>query len=219
MNERKRGASGNCAPPLQKSFSPRAWFRWLLLSFVSLVSLGCQSQPEVLVQNYMILDDFSGPRSTLGTTWEGFSDRVMGGVSDLKSGIVSQEDIHYLAMSGHVSTRNNGGFIQVRLKVGSDVAPFRASRFLGVRIVARGSGTGYFLHARTAGMVLPWKYYAAPIPLSTTWTSIDIPWSAFEPGDFGSMGPFRPNRLKSLAIVAAKGDFDALIEVREIGFY
>jgi hypothetical protein len=28
-----------------------------------------------------------------------------------------------------------------------------------------------------------------------------------------------PGRLKSIAVVAAKKDFDAVIEVREIGFY
>ena len=171
------------------------------------------------MENYMVLDDFSGQKSSLGTSWEGFSDRVMGGVSDLQSRIASDGDTHYLAMSGHVSTKNNGGFIQVRLRVGSDLGPFNGSRFHGVRLIARGNGTGYFLHARIAGMVLPWKYFAAGIPLSSDWTSIDIPWSAFEPGDFGRMGKFRPSLLKSLAVVAAKGDFDALIEVREIGFY
>jgi hypothetical protein len=171
------------------------------------------------MQGYMILDGFSSPRSTLGTSWEGFSDRVMGGLSDIASRVVTEGDVRYLALSGHVSTRNNGGFIQVRLKTGSDLAPFDGSRFHGVRLVARGSGSGYFLHARTAGMALPWKYYAAPVPLTAAWTSIDIPWSSFQAGDFGSMGPFRPGRLKSLALVAAKGDFDALFEVREIGFY
>ena len=143
----------------------------------------------------------------------------MGGVSDMSSRIVSDGAQRYLAISGHVWTRNNGGFIQMRLRVGSDTAPLDGSRFRGVRLVARGSGDGYYLHARTAGMVLPWKYYAAPITISSNWTTVDIPWSAFEPGDFGRLGGFRPTLLKSLAIVAAKKDFEALIEVREIGLY
>jgi hypothetical protein len=171
------------------------------------------------MQDYLLLDDFSAQQSGRAAAWEGFSDRVMGGVSDMSSRIVTEGAQRYLAISGHVSTRNNGGFIQMRLKVGSDAAPLDGSRFQGVRLVARGSGAGYYLHARTAGMVLPWKYYAAPITISSNWTTIDIPWSEFEQGDFGRLGEFRTSRLKSLAVVAAKSDFDALIEVREIGLY
>ena len=215
------GGVGQPRPRLQR-------LSWLVLACTAATLLSCQTQPhlssggvenEAVMENYMIIDDFSGQRSALGPSWEGFSDRVMGGVSDLTSRIVSDGNLHYLEMSGHVSTRNNGGFIQLRLKVGSDLVPLDGSRFLGIRLVVRGSGTGYYLHARTTGMVLPWKYYAAPIPLSPSWATIDIPWSAFEPGDFGRMGKFRPSLLKSLAVVAAKSDFDALIEVREIGLY
>jgi hypothetical protein len=230
MNNGRSGATANRARSFLNTRKCRGFTRpvWILIACAAATLLSCQSQPklssgkvdnEARVENYMILDDFSGHKSSLGTSWEGFSDRVMGGVSDLQSRIASEGDIHYLAMSGHVSTRNNGGFIQVRLKVGSDFAPFNGSRFHGVRLVARGSGSGYYLHARTAGMVLPWKYYAAAIPLSPNWTSVEIPWLALEAGDFGKMGKFRPSLLKSLAIVAAKGDFDARIEVREIGFY
>jgi hypothetical protein len=86
--------------------------------------LSCQSPPhlasgsvenEALMENYMIIDDFSGQRSALGSSWEGSSDPVMGGVSDMTSRVVSDGDILYLEMSGHVSTSNNGGFIQLRL--------------------------------------------------------------------------------------------------------
>jgi hypothetical protein len=174
---------------------------------------------EVLMNNYQLLDDFRSAQSTQATAWEGFTDRVMGGVSDLQSTIRTEGDTRYLSMSGHVSTRNNGGFIQVRLKVGSNLAPFDGSRFHGIRLVARGKGDGYYLHVRTAGMIAPWKYYGASIPISPDWATIDVPWSSFQPGDYGRIGEFRPTLLKSLAIVAAKKDFDALIEVREIGLY
>jgi hypothetical protein len=143
----------------------------------------------------------------------------MGGVSELISQVVTDGAIRYLRLSGRVSTRNNGGFIQVRLLVGSDFSPFDGSLYKGVRLVARGAGDGYYLHIRTAGMMLPWKYYAAHIGVSADWTTIDIPWSAFEKGDFGSMRRMSPGRLKSIAVVAAKKDFEALIEVREIGLY
>jgi hypothetical protein len=168
---------------------------------------------------YLKLDDFTGNRSTLGTAWEGFSDRVMGGTSELSSQVVTDGALRYLRMSGKVSTRNNGGFIQMRLLLGTDFSPFDGSRYNGVRLVVRGQGDGYYLHIRTAGMMLPWKYYAAPVGVSADWTMVDVPWSAFEKGDFGSMGKMSSGRLKSIAVVAAKKDFDALIEVSEIGLY
>lgn len=34
-----------------------------------------------------LIDDFSGDDSSLGTRWEGFTDRVMGGVSQLETRI------------------------------------------------------------------------------------------------------------------------------------
>jgi len=38
--------------------------------------------------NTLLIDDFSAEQSALGTRWEGFSDRVMGGRSDLNARIV-----------------------------------------------------------------------------------------------------------------------------------
>ena len=77
--------------------------------------------------DYLGLDDFGGPGSTLPSRWAGFSDRVMGGVSELTARVVAESGDRFLRMSGRVSTRNNGGFIQVRLTVGSDVRPFDGS--------------------------------------------------------------------------------------------
>lgn len=196
----------------------------LVLAGAAIAHLGGQTKPVgpaqgAITAGYLKLDDFSGDRSSLGTAWEGFSDRVMGGVSELSSEVVTDGALRYLRMSGRVSTKNNGGFIQVRLLLGSDFSPFDGSSYNGVRLVVRGTGDGYYLHLRTAGMVLPWKYYAAPVSITANWTTVDIPWSAFEKGDFGTMGRMNPRRLKSLAVVAAKKDFDALIDVREIGFY
>jgi hypothetical protein len=195
-----------------------------ILTCVMALPLAGQTKQEgsmeaVRAEDYAKLDDFSGGGSARGTAWEGFSDRVMGGVSELSSQVVTDGALRFLRMSGRVSTRNNGGFIQVRLLVGSDFSPFDGARYSGVRLVVRGKGDGYYLHIRTAGMMLPWKYYSAPIGVSADWTTVDIPWSAFETGDFGNIGRMSPGRLKSIAVVAAKKDFDALIELREIGFY
>ncbi|HMB37435.1 MAG TPA: CIA30 family protein, partial [Wenzhouxiangellaceae bacterium] len=65
----------------------------------------------------LLLDDFSRSDgvSAIGTRWQDFSDRVMGGLSDMQAGIVETERGSVLRMSGQVRLENNGGFIQVRL--------------------------------------------------------------------------------------------------------
>jgi hypothetical protein len=204
--------------------SPGRVAQTMLFAGVLVWLLGCQTgvanpREETNMPDYLELSEFRGGDAATRGTWQGFSDRVMGGVSDLTARVVEENGDRFLRMSGHVSTRNNGGFIQVRLLLGSDMKPFDGSPYRGIRLVARGSGQGYYLHIRTAGMMLPWKYYAAAVTVSEAWSTINIPWSAFEPGDFGRMGRFDPRRLKSLAVVAAKGDFDALIDVREVGMY
>ena len=46
--------------------------------------------------------------------WKFFSDQVMGGVSEGKTSIGKDEGNFFLRLEGTVSTKNNGGFIQVR---------------------------------------------------------------------------------------------------------
>jgi hypothetical protein len=47
----------------------------------------------------------------------------MGGVSGLCARVVVGGDLRCLSMAGRVSTRNNGGFIQVRVAMGTDFSP------------------------------------------------------------------------------------------------
>lgn len=65
----------------------------------------------------LILDDFTSQSgtSTYGTAWQGFTDRVMGGRSDMRAGISRESGDSFLRMAGVVSLENNGGFIQARL--------------------------------------------------------------------------------------------------------
>ncbi len=167
-----------------------------------------------------LIDDFSGNSSALGTTWQGFTDRVMGGISDMQSGIRSDGTDFYLRMSGQVSLENNGGFIQVRLMLHPDQIPVDLSRYNGLELKVRGKGNSYYIFLRTRSTRFPWKFYLAPIPgLESEWQTVRIPWTAFKKGDFGTMPPFSPRYVTSLAIVAYKKAFSAEIEVSEIRFY
>ena len=48
--------------------------------------------------------------------WIPFSDQVMGGVSEVNFLEKEEDGLSFYHMEGNVSTENNGGFIQFRLK-------------------------------------------------------------------------------------------------------
>ena len=110
------------------------------------------------------------------TRWRFFTDGVMGGVSTGRVSFVTEEDRVHAHMTGKVSTRNNGGFIQIRMDLRS-LPPKDAT---GVRLVVRGNGQRYFVHLRTSGTVLPWQYYQAGFDVTRDWTEVLLPFSEFE---------------------------------------
>ena len=191
--------------------------KYIVLAVVLLFAVAVNGVTDMI--EYFLLDDFSTDRSTLDTEWEGFTDQVMGGVSEMSVVKASDDTGPYVRMRGRVSLDNNGGFIQIRLKLGRSGNFFDGEPYTGVRVEARGAGEGYYIFLRTADMVFPWKYYAAPIPVSEDWAVLDIPWSAFKPGDYGRSGKLRINKIKSLAVVAYGKEFEAEIDVCEVGLY
>ncbi len=165
------------------------------------------------------MDDFSNPNLSLfGTTWEGFTDRVMGGLSQMQSGIVVEGGQSFLRMAGRVRVENNGGFIQMRLGLKKAGKNFDARSWTGVRLLARADPGSYSVHLRTAQTLFPWNFYTAPIQAETDWTEIRIPFSRFK-GDYGAIGKPDLRRIKGIAVVAIGKAFDAKLELKEIGFY
>ncbi|MEI8093104.1 MAG: CIA30 family protein [Spirochaetales bacterium] len=174
---------------------------------------------EVPVSPFL-LDDFSSSSSRLGTSWQGFTDRVMGGLSDMKVGTESEGGIPHLVISGQVSLKNNGGFIQAQLLLAHDGKPvFDARRYTGVRLLARVNSEGYYLFLRTSRNLFPWSFYMAPLPVTGEWQEVHVPFSQFTKGDFGAFFSLDLAELASVAVVAYKREFSARIDVREIGFY
>lgn len=168
----------------------------------------------------MLLDDFTRTdgRSRVGTRWEGFTDRVMGGRSDMAAGIERTDDDPFLRMTGNVTTENNGGFIQVRLPL-SESGLFDASQYRGVAVTVRGRGNNYYLHLRTARTRMPWAHYAQRLPVTGQWQRVQLPFAEFEGELTLGRRPVDTDRLRSIAVVAAKADFQADIQVRDIALY
>jgi len=166
----------------------------------------------------LLLDDFGDEVSALGTRWEGFTDKVMGGVSELQVRRESSEAGALLHLSGRVSLENNGGFIQVRLFLHRDRKPFDAGQYRGVELRVRGREDGYYVHLRTTRTVFPWSYYAQQFPVQEQWTLVRLPFEGFAAEN---MLPGAPNvsRLVSIAIVAAKKEFPADLYVDSVALY
>jgi len=164
-----------------------------------------------------VLDDFSRTegRSTVDTQWQGFSDRVMGGLSELRAGFVEREGERWLRMQGRVRLDNNGGFIQLRLPLRADGGDFDASSYRALRVQVRGTPGAYWLHLRSADTRRPWSYYRAPLAVGRDWATLDLPLADFEP--VALRRELDTQRLRSVALVAYGEAFEADVELRWIG--
>lgn len=142
--------------------------------------------------------------------WQFFSDQVMGGVSTGDAQVAQSR----LRLTGEVSTANNGGFIQARLKLDKRLP--EAARALVLRV--RGNGAGYFVHLRTGGTLLPWQYYQAPFATRADWTEVELPFAAFKPSGGMLRAEPAPASVRSVAIVAYGSDYTADVSVDWIGW-
>ena len=107
----------------------------------------------------MILDNLSNPGITvLGTRWQFFTDRVMGGRSSGDVEITTLKDKKCYRMTGNVTTENNGGFIQMRVNINADIPK---KNYNGIYLETYGNNLKYAVHIRTAYTKLPWQYYSS----------------------------------------------------------
>ena len=186
--------------------------RALLLALVLILAgIGTTTASETL-----LIDDFSNATSPLGTQWQGFSDRVMGGISDIQAGYVREGEGNAIRMVGSVSLENNGGFIQVRLPLASR-GSLDASDYTGIAVEVKGAPGYYYLHVRTADSRSVRQYYEARVDVDTQWQRVEIPFAAFERATV--MPALNAERLTSVALVGGKQEFDADVTIRKIEFY
>ena len=153
------------------------------------------------------IDDFSGNPAS---RWAFFTDQVMGGVSDGQTSF----DGTALRLTGTVSTANNGGFIQARLKLDRRLPSDATALVLRVR----GNGERYFVHLRTGGTLLPWHYYQAPFETSADWTEVRVPLAAFEASTRMVRSRPEPASVRSIAVVAYGRDHAADLSVDWVGY-
>ena len=147
--------------------------------------------------------------------WIYFADNVMGGISEGASEYVIEPSGKAIRLYGEVSTKNNGGFIQVRMPYSIE----RLNKYEGIKIKIKGNGDEYFLHLRNRSSRLPWQYYQASFKSDTVWTEVKIPFKSFKKSSNFMKSAFDPNTIKTIAIVAYGKDYQADITVSVLELY
>ena len=160
--------------------------------------------------------------------WKFQSDQVMGGVSQGDASLVQDGDMFFFRLTGDVSTRNNGGFVQFRSKVSLFNKPEmfqlihnadkNGQELEGVRLNVRGNGERYHVMIRTYSTWSPSDYYYHTFDTSIDWQQVDLPFSEFRRSKSGEMD-LGADQMRDFAVVAYGRDFKSDVSVSKISFY
>ena len=153
-----------------------------------------------------------------GKYWQYVSDRVMGGVSDGQVTLEQDGEMYFARLTGNVSTKNNGGFIQVRANVSFANSEKDGKNLRGVRLNVRGNGETYYIHIRTNDSWSPSDYYSTTFIADSEWKMIDLPFNKFERRRSNDSS-LDAKKIRSFGIVAYGRDYISDVSVSTIEFY
>ena len=142
--------------------------------------------------------------------WAYLADTVMGGVS--RGG--AEFSAGALRLTGQVSTKNNGGFIQIR----RTLREINLKDAKSVKITAKGNDQVYFVFLRTTGTVLPWQYYSAEFRVTENFEEFILPIDEFKKSGLLMTGKVNPKNITSIGLVAFGRDHQAELHVKEVEF-
>jgi hypothetical protein len=201
--------------------------RTLVSAATALSALACldslAAAPNYLVKSNMpkrlVLSTFEdGDIQTYDSSgWRGFSDRVMGGISNAEFDIADVAGKKALHLTGNVTRESNGGFIQMAYFFGNNYVSFDASEYDGVELVMYGNDEDYNIHVRTRDCRWYEQSYRHTVFVKPEWQTVRIPWSAFTPS--GLKEPLNPAELQRIALVGWMREFEADIALAEMALY
>jgi hypothetical protein len=149
--------------------------------------------------------------------WRGFSDRVMGGVSDAQFDLAEVAGKRCIRLAGRVTRDRGGGFIQMALDLGSRAQPFDASAYAGVEFLVHGNDEDYNCHVRTDDCGWYDESYRATVHVAPRWQRMRLAWTDFKPN--GELPPLNPARLRRIALLGWMREFQADIALAELVLY
>ena len=163
--------------------------------------------------NSAIIDDLSRnpPLSAIGTTWQLFTDRVMGGVSN---GTMVREMVAgrpAIRMLGDVSLENNGGFVQIALDLTADGKAIDASAWRGIELEVFGNDEEYNIHLRTDDLTRPWQSYRQSFRADQRWRRVQFQFQDFTP--YRTDTALDTRRLRRIGLVAIGRTFSPDLSV------
>lgn len=147
--------------------------------------------------------------------WEFITDGVMGGVSSGSAVIGLIDGDAAVHLTGEVSTKNNGGFIQVRRMLPEGLPDDTR----GLELEVRGNAQPYYVFIRTAEMTRPWYYYNAEFTAERSWKNVRIPLDRFERSHAHLNDAIVPAEVISIGLFAYGQDYEADLMVREIKLF
>ena len=164
----------------------------------------------------LILSNFEADQAAVaaGCAWRGFSDRVMGGVSDADFDGATVDGKRCIRLTGRVTRDRGGGFIQMALDLG---AAFDGSGYAGVEFLVHGNGEDYNVHVRTADCGWYDDSYRVTVHLGPDWQRLRLAWTDFKPN--GVSAPLDPSRLQRIALLGWMREFNADVALAELALY
>ena len=175
--------------------------------------------PTTSGANELVLSDFSGdePYVLEGSGWRGFSDRVMGGVSDASLNKDSVAGKNCARLTGTVTRESNGGFIQMAMYFGSDEAELDGSAYSGIELLVYGNNEDYNVHMRTADCGWYDESYRYTFFAKPEWQRVRINFSEFEANSVKA--PLNSAHINRIAILGWMREFEADIALARVSLF
>ena len=150
--------------------------------------------------------------------WQYISDRTMGGVSDGQVTLEKDGEIFFARLTGNVSTKNNGGFIQLRSRFSFANFEKDGKKLKGVRLKVRGNSETYYIFIRTNETQSYRDYYSVSFEAKPNWEIIDLPFNKFK-HKFSNNLTLEGKNIRTFGIVAYGRDFISDVSISKIIFY
>jgi Complex I intermediate-associated protein 30 (CIA30) len=175
--------------------------------------MGKAARGETMTANPTIIDDLSRdpPLSAIGTRWQLFTDRVMGGVSNgtmLREMVAGRSAIR---IRGDVSLENNGGFVQIALDLAADGKAIDASSWRGIELDVFGNDEEYNIHLRTGDLTQPWQSYRQTFRADPQWRTARFRFQDFTP--YRTDAALDTRKLRRIGLVAIGRSFSADLSI------
>ncbi|MGI9290115.1 MAG: CIA30 family protein [Gammaproteobacteria bacterium] len=167
--------------------------------------------------NNLMLSNFANGYMLPGVAWRGFSDRVMGGISNASLDSSRVDGKNCIRLSGNVTRESNGGFIQMAMYFGRNYNELNGSAYKGVELMVYGNNEDYNLHIRTAECSWYDQSYRMSFFAEPQWQRLRVPWDAFQPNNMSQ--PLDSSRLQRIAVLGWMREFQADIALAEISLY